>query len=166
MWLRHSIPINCADLIPPAALVAAILCRCGFPCPSDLPDASFRGTPPLTRRRGRVAADRLFVLGDAAGYIEPLTGEGMSWAMQQAVMLVPLLFDAIPHPTARHALDWQRQYERFVHRRRRVCLTATWIRRHPRLAVAVVAVLGHLPILAAPWVRAVNAPVAELPREL
>lgn len=145
-----------------AATVAAILSNNGFPIPDELPTAAFRGTPPLTRRRGRVAAEGLFVLGDAAGYIEPLTGEGMSWAMQQAVMLVPLLRDAIPKPTSQHALQWQQKYERFVRDRRSVCLAATWIRRHPRLAIAVVALLGRLPTLASRWVHAVNRPVAEL----
>jgi flavin-dependent dehydrogenase len=148
-----------------AASVAAILSGNGLPCPDELPGAAFRGTPPLTRRRGYVAAEGLFVLGDVAGYIEPMTGEGISWAMQQAVMLVPLLHESLPRPSFEHAYLWQCKYERFVHDRRSVCLAAAWIRRHPRLAVAVVALLGRLPILAAPWVRAVNRPVAELQSE-
>jgi flavin-dependent dehydrogenase len=157
--------INSAEVRVPgrmAATVAAILSGNGLPCPDELPGAAFRGTPPLTRRRGCVAMNGLFVLGDAAGFIEPLTGEGMSWAMQQAVMLVPLLQESLPWPNYEHARHWQRKYERFVRDRRSVCLAATWIRRHPRLAVAVVALLGRLPILATPWIRAVNRPVAEL----
>ena len=43
--------------------------------------ARWRGTPQLTRTRARVAAPGILVVGDAAGYIEPFTGEGMSWAI-------------------------------------------------------------------------------------
>ena len=44
----------------------------------------WRGTPPLTRRAPSLAAERVFVLGDAAGYVEPFTGEGMAWALASA----------------------------------------------------------------------------------
>ena len=43
--------------------------------------ASWRGTPALTRRRARVHGPGLLVVGDASGYVEPFTGEGMGWAM-------------------------------------------------------------------------------------
>ena len=42
--------------------------------------ARWRGTPELTRRRTTVAGPRLLVAGDAAGYVEPFTGEGIGWA--------------------------------------------------------------------------------------
>jgi menaquinone-9 beta-reductase len=44
--------------------------------------ARWRGTPPLTRRRTAVAAPGIVVAGDAAGYVEPFTGEGMGWALE------------------------------------------------------------------------------------
>jgi len=37
-------------------------------------------TPPLHRER-RVGNGRLLAVGDAAGYVEPFTGEGMAWAI-------------------------------------------------------------------------------------
>lgn len=46
-----------------------------------LRSARWRGTPLLTRRRRRIAAPGLLVAGDAAGYVEPFTGEGMTWAI-------------------------------------------------------------------------------------
>lgn len=46
-----------------------------------LRSARWRGTPLLTRRRRRIAAPGLIVAGDAAGYVEPFTGEGMTWAI-------------------------------------------------------------------------------------
>lgn len=41
-----------------------------------------RGTAQLTRRRARVEGGRVLIAGDAAGYVEPFTGEGMSWAIR------------------------------------------------------------------------------------
>jgi len=37
------------------------------------------------------AADRLLVLGDAAGYVEPITGDGMAWAIEDAAHAAELL---------------------------------------------------------------------------
>lgn len=48
--------------------------------PSALRAARWRGTPPLTRRRRTVAGPGLLLAGDAAGYVEPFTGEGIGWA--------------------------------------------------------------------------------------
>ena len=39
-------------------------------------DSGWSGTPPLTTVPRWNAAERLFVMGDAAGYVEPFTGEG------------------------------------------------------------------------------------------
>jgi flavin-dependent dehydrogenase len=49
---------------------------------SDLRSARWRGTPALTRTRATVAAAGILVVGDAAGYVEPFTGEGMTWAIE------------------------------------------------------------------------------------
>ena len=145
-----------------AAAVGEILHAAGFP---GLPIAApFRGTPPLTRRRPRVAAQGLFVLGDAAGYLEPFTGEGIAWAMQQALLLAPIAREAISGPTLQHAERWQLQCERFFRQRRRVCQAAIWMRRYFDLGTFVVAVLSRFPGLASPLLRAINTPCADIRR--
>ena len=63
----------------PAALVASMLQDAGLQ-PSGLLPERFLGTALLTRSRSRLAAPGLLVVGDAAGYVEPFTGEGMTWA--------------------------------------------------------------------------------------
>ena len=113
-----------------AAAIAGILRAAGFSSRPITPPASFRGTLPLSRRRPRVAAQGLFVLGDAAGYLEPFTGEGMSWAMQQALLLAPIVAEAIAGPTPQHAQRWQLQCEHFFRQRRRVCQATIWMHRH------------------------------------
>jgi flavin-dependent dehydrogenase len=57
----------------------------------SVPATRWRGAPALTRRRGIVSAPRLFLAGDACGYVEPITGEGMTWAIASAASLAPLI---------------------------------------------------------------------------
>lgn len=72
---------------------AALAALCHDP-PSDLTgalrSASWKGTPPLTRRATRVWAPGVFLVGDAAGYAEPFSGEGMRWALLSAASLAPI----------------------------------------------------------------------------
>lgn len=56
---------------------------------------SWRGTPPLTQSVSPKSAERIFVIGDAAGYTEPFTGEGIGWALSSALRLAPLLRDGL-----------------------------------------------------------------------
>ncbi len=44
------------------------------------PDIRPMGAPLLTRRRDAIGGPGLIIAGDAAGYVEPFTGEGMTWA--------------------------------------------------------------------------------------
>lgn len=78
----------------PAAAIAALLTETGGAraaqlggpvAVAQLAAATFRGTPPLTRRRAAASAGgRIVRVGDAAGYVEPFTGEGMGWALASA----------------------------------------------------------------------------------
>jgi flavin-dependent dehydrogenase len=74
----------------PGQAVVPLLAEAGWPIIPSLETAAWRGTAALTRRARRCAARRLFVLGDAAGYVEPFTGEGMAWALASALALAPL----------------------------------------------------------------------------
>ena len=132
------------------------------PAPPLWAEANFRGTPYLTRRRGRVAADGLVVIGDAAGYVEPLTGEGMAWAMQQAIVAAPLISAAIARSEPQLTHQWQQQYEAAFRYRRTVCRAASWLRRNYRFGDLVLGLLARMPGLAAPWVRAVNRPAPQI----
>ena len=44
-------------------------------------DRKWVGTRPLTCRSSLVVGERLFLIGDATGYVEPFTGEGMASAL-------------------------------------------------------------------------------------
>lgn len=140
----------------PAVAAAALLDAAGWPAPPDFHRVAWRGTPALTRQARRLAAERLFVLGDAAGYIEPFTGEGMAWALASGVAVVPFAIRAAASWQDKLRREWTQCYRRVVSRRQTVCRVAAAVLRHPLLAASVVAVLSRVPVLAAPVVRHLN----------
>jgi flavin-dependent dehydrogenase len=142
----------------PGPLAAAILHEAGFPVPVGLQDGAWRGTPPLTRRPARLASERLLVLGDAAGYIEPFTGEGMAWALAGAVAVAPL---AVAGASAwREAIGqaWEERHRQVIGRRQHVCRWMSRLLRRPRLCAVAVAVLHAMPQLASPLIQSINKP--------
>ncbi|MFK0177141.1 NAD(P)/FAD-dependent oxidoreductase [Streptomyces xanthochromogenes] len=97
-----------------------------------------RGAGPLRRRvRARVAG-RVLLVGDAAGYIDALTGEGISLALAGAAHLVRCV-----------RADRPQEYEQAWHRasRRYRLLTEGLLRArsHPRLAPRIVPLATRLP---------------------
>jgi flavin-dependent dehydrogenase len=68
-----------------AAIVAEAVGRSSLPMPTTaaIAAAAFRATPPLTRSAPLVSGPMGQILrcGDAAGYVEPFTGEGIGWAL-------------------------------------------------------------------------------------
>jgi menaquinone-9 beta-reductase len=140
----------------PAGSVAALLEEAGWPAIPALAQAHWRGTAALTRRSTRRAATRLFVLGDAAGYVEPFTGEGMAWALAGGLTVAPLAARAARRWHADLARDWEVVFARVVARRQFACHAAALVLRQPLLARTLVRLLARVPSLAAPFVRHLN----------
>ena len=149
-----------------AAAAVQLFCDSGLPCPVNLGRASFRGTPLLKRQRHRVADAGLVVIGDAAGYVEPLTGEGMAWALQQALLAAPIVAEAIVRDDPHRVRRWQQEYDRFFRGRRDVCRAAAWMRRNIRFGRLAVAMLARAPWLATPWIRSVNRAAPQILRSI
>jgi flavin-dependent dehydrogenase len=63
--------------------------------PIDLLNSKWQGTNLLTRQRAKISGRRLFVIGDACGYAEPFTGEGMYWALRSGMDVSPLALEGI-----------------------------------------------------------------------
>jgi menaquinone-9 beta-reductase len=55
------------------------------------PAGRIRGAGPFWTRPRTVAADRVFLAGDAAGFLDPLTGDGIAAGLAQAAALAALL---------------------------------------------------------------------------
>ena len=74
----------------PRRRIQRILSNAGFVLGTLEPTSSVMATPKLRRRR-LAGNGRLIAVGDAAGYIEPFTGEGMTWAMQGGILAADVI---------------------------------------------------------------------------
>jgi flavin-dependent dehydrogenase len=72
------------------------------------PESEIRGAGPLLQRVRARHADRLALLGDAAGYVDAITGQGLSLAFAGAA----LLMDALPEDLSRDLAPALRAYDR------------------------------------------------------
>jgi flavin-dependent dehydrogenase len=140
----------------PAEATAAILREAEFPPVPELRRLSWRGTPPLTRRAPRLALDRLFVLGDAAGYVQPFTGEGMAWALAAGKAISPLALRGARSWQPGLKKEWACLYHHTVSRRQGTCRLLMRMLRHPSLTSMVIGILARLPLLAQHFLRRVH----------
>ncbi len=140
----------------PGPAVRRIFQSAGLDLPPALAGVRWRGTPELTRRRPTLARDRVFVVGDAASYVEPFTGEGMAWALAGGAAVADL--------AARAARQWQPELDvEWAHRHRAACAgrqqRCRWIAaalRRPALTAALITVLARMPLLARPYTRSLS----------
>lgn len=138
----------------PGPLAVATLASAGFPAIPNLESLPWKGTPHLTRSAPRLGEERLFVLGDAAGYVEPFTGEGMAWALAGAALLAPIAVRSIDSWRPSDLAEWERTYRRAVKGRQFVCRATAAMLRRPALTKFVVRALGLMPSLSRPALRA------------
>ena len=150
----------------PAEAARRIVERAGLPWPNELSRLKWHGTPPLTRRLAHVTGHRVFVVGDAGAYVEPFTGEGMTWAMLTGAAVAPIACNAIDGDARRAAERWQAMHRRLLGRRMFVCRAICRLLRSERLAGAAIAVTNRLPSLAAPLVRLLAGSRTALPHIL
>lgn len=146
----------------PGHAAEQLLAEMGWPAVPRLAELGWRGTPALTRRARRLAAERLFLLGDAAGYIEPFTGEGMAWALASARAVAPLAARAVLSWQPCLAREWSETYRQLIGRRQLVCRLIAGVLRFPRLTRTAIQLLTRVPLLAAPVVHYLGC--AEIPK--
>ncbi len=161
--------LNVAAAVDPAALraaspadvIASILEEAGLPAIGGEPTLGWQGTPPLTRVASALGSERLFRLGDAAGYVEPFTGEGMCWALAGARAVAALAHAGASTWRDELLAEWETHHRRRMLRSQKLCRTLAAGLRRPRMVAAVVGALELAPALAAPFVRrAARAPAA------
>ena len=108
------------------------------------PASSDRGCGPLARRVRSVARGRVALVGDASGYLDAITGEGLSLAFHQAAALVETVAEAERTDPGDRAAAPLAPYER-AHRR---------IRRLPELLVRLLLFAERRPALRLRLIRA------------
>jgi menaquinone-9 beta-reductase len=141
------------------AAAIEVLASAGAPQLGELEDAQWQGTAALTRRTRPLCHDRLFVLGDAAGYVEPFTGEGIAWSLASARAIEPFALRAIERWEPRLARDWARAHHELIGRRGRVCRALAHGLRHPWLTRLGFELLARLPGAASGIMRMLNLPL-------
>lgn len=117
-------------------------------------------TPPLRRSR-RAGNGRVIAIGDAAGYVEPFTGEGMTWAMQSGIAAadrIAALVDAEPHSHGLVQLGatWQADLDALLRGKKRTCRWVTDALRQPLARSLAAQALNMFPGLAKPLVASLN----------
>ncbi|MEY3460305.1 MAG: hypothetical protein RL215_3462 [Planctomycetota bacterium] len=141
----------------PLECLSAIFAESGVVRPAGLPEAVIRGTQPLTRRSPRLTGHRLLLLGDATGYVEPFTGEGMAWALTSAWCAAPLVVQAVRS-------GWtgvlEQQYadglQSAVGSEQHICRALTRILRHSVLSAAAMTAARLCPWAVHAVVRRIN----------
>jgi flavin-dependent dehydrogenase len=132
--------VDLAAAMDPSAVRAAknvcttvqqVLQECGADS-SFVRELNWQSTPHLTRQSDCVAKQNVFLLGDATGYVEPFTGEGMSWAFKGAEALVPLLYQASRSSDTKTAeKEWNLWITKHRNHRQRI---SRWVARQSRQA--------------------------------
>lgn len=114
--------------------------------PAAFTEADWRGTPALTRRRRALAAPGLLLAGDASGYVEPFTGEGMGWALATGVASGSLAA-RIAQGQGTHD-EWPAIHAALVRSARARCRAIALALRWPRAVHAALALGSSVPWLA------------------
>ena len=124
--IRIPLPIQ-----PPAIWSPAYCATPRSTSSDDWNQVAWHGTPPLTSRPNRVAAERLFVIGDASGYVEPFSGEGMATAMETALAVTPLAVEAAYRWQPSLVAEWTAIEQRLIVDQQATCRQLAWILRKP-----------------------------------
>jgi flavin-dependent dehydrogenase len=111
---------------------------------------STMGAGPLRQRSRRVVDGPVLLVGDAAGYVDALTGEGIAVGLAAAEVLVQCLRDGRPE-------DYEQGWRRSSRRYRALTSGLLWSRRQPWLAASIVPAAARFP-------RVFGAAVGQLAR--
>lgn len=123
VWGAAVLPGVLRDLGSPEAAVRRILEHAKLPSDA-IPRAQWKGTPLLTRK-SQACLGRTYKVGDALGYVEPVTGEGMSWAMLTGTAcgaLIARTHDNGAHHTASVREEWSVRSRQLMRLRRARCM--------------------------------------------
>lgn len=104
------------------------------------PHARVMGAPLLTRRRDAIGGPGLIIAGDAAGYVEPFTGEGMTWAAlagEKAGELAAAAVEAGDRALESLGQVWEHWHRRELVPMQRECGSIRLLLRTPGLLRAV-----------------------------
>lgn len=124
-----------------------------------LRNAAWKGTPPLSRKRRLLGSTRLFILGDAAGYVEPFTGEGMAWALMGGRLVAPLVKEAVNEWNPDLAETWLTEYRQRIRPKQLICRASRFVLRHSTPSRLLVSLSRRNPLWVRRTTQSINRPV-------
>ena len=110
-----------------------------------------RSTGPLGFTAGAIVSDRALLVGDAAGFVDPFTGDGLAVALAGAELAAPVAIAALGGREGASALAlsaYARAHRRAIGPRLLLDRLFREATRHPRLATRLVAAIAAEPALA------------------
>ena len=114
-------------------------------------------TPPMTRQRVP-GVGRVLAIGDTAGYVEPFTGEGMTWALTSGISAAEWIAGS-ENAGAALGASWAKRYQTMMRSRRRVCSAVSMALRSSWARWSAGRILRVWPHAATPLLRSLNHPV-------
>ena len=116
---------------------------------TDEPLDVVRGAGPLRQRTAAPIADGIALIGDAAGYLDAITGEGISLALAQASALCETIVEPILRSgtvlSQRELAPYARAYTKIVRPYYLMTHATLALSRFPRLADRIIHSLGTQP---------------------
>ena len=141
-----------------ALLCQKILAEAGFATLPGLKESAWQLTAALSRHTIPLAGHRLLLLGDAAGYVEPFTGEGMGWAITSSLAALPLVLRGLEHWDGAIETEWRRLHRRWVAQKQRSCRVLAVVLRHPRISWGLHRLAGSFPSVAGSMIGLLQRP--------
>ncbi len=120
----------------------AVLDRMGL----ALNGRSFLGAGPMPWRPQLVATSRAALIGDAAGYEEPFSGEGIYWALRSAELLAETCAGT-RHWDERAAARYRSAWSASIGRAQASCRRLGWLLARPGLCGVLGRVIAALPAI-------------------
>ncbi|MCM2373401.1 FAD-dependent monooxygenase [Aporhodopirellula aestuarii] len=116
--------------------------------------ADLMTAPPLRRQR-QPGEGRVVAIGDCAGYVEPMTGEGMTWGIESGLAVADLWQEQSSR--ADFAARWANKLQSLQPKRRILCGSVTRAMRSSVIRGAALSGLRFAPWLASPITRGLAA---------
>ena len=141
----------------PGRSVVSVLEDAGVHAGGAFDSLDWLGTLPLTRRTPRPVGHRVLLVGDAAGYVEPFTGEGMAWALATAGAATPFVQRGLRAWDESLEREWLATRRSLIGRQQHACRMIARALRTPWAVRLTIGLLAHWPSLAHPVVARLGA---------
>lgn len=138
-----SIPASALGDSTPSARVDEILVEAGLPALGW--HDGWTGTPPLHAHAPDLVENRVLPVGDAAGFWEPFTGEGIGWGLEAGIAVAPVALELGRHWDPQRAAAWMRDRHAWMRKVQTRSRTVAAISARPRIARVALGLIGRVP---------------------